>query len=129
MAAIKTIIGWLAKNWPYVLVVIALVLIYSNLMKEKETNQKALNAALATNKAIMEAQSNEIKKVEALIQKAGEEKEKRDKEIQKETEYHREVIVREVQARVKASNEKAPDDLARDFAKSFGAEYVKVNED
>lgn len=129
ISTIKTIFEWLTKNWHYILIVLVLIFIYSDLTKEKEASQKALNAALATNKAVIEAQEKEIKKVQVLIQKAGQEKEKRDKEIQKETEYHREVIIREVQARVKVSNEKKPDELAKDFAKSFGAEYVKINEE
>lgn len=129
MSKIKATIIWLLRNWEVVLLVSALTLVYLNIMREKEANQKALAAALATNKATLEAQNVELKKVEALIKKANEDRQERDVAIQKETEYHREVIVKEVQAKVKESNDKKPEDLAMDFAKSFGAEYVKIGEE
>ena len=118
---------WIQKYWPWLLGALIALLVGLKVHDNAVAREKVLQAAVKTELVVTTAQQTEVKEVAKVVEAAQEERERTDERIEQTVAEQKEEIKKEITIRVKQSNEKKPEELAVDFAKTFGAAYVKTN--
>lgn len=129
MRILKKIGDWLLDRWQLVLAAIAALIAYLKIKENDrlKAEQEANEAAEKTRQAKLRAEEEEKERVRQAELRAEEEKRKRDEIIKNERKETDAKIDEQVNEQIE-KDVKDPENLAQDFASTFGGTYVKKDD-